>query len=228
MADKVEHLSVPHADQLCERLQSVNFLHEPAKIFHNKHAVHRFENVTPEPSSSNTPVQEPQRSQDNVSPAQLTPISTEVDEQEQEQQQQQKNALNAESSVDSTPSHSSTPSQFIFQKPHYDSKYMQTHFHHIKKKDSILTDLKKFIKGSSRSSSRTNLSELDQQQQQAEKIQQAADMTSVTSRTSTFSFANDFNSGIEGRYGKWGQCIADIYDHYPPSSNFSLTLITGI
>lgn len=213
MADKVEHLSIPHTvDQLSERLESADRLREPAKILSNKHAVHQFENVTPEPSLPNTPFHGPKRAEGDVSPSALTPNSTtdiEKQQQQQQQQQKQKHALSAASSVDSNPSNSSTPSQFIFQKPHYDSKYMQTHFHHIKKKDTIFTDLKRFLKGSgssSRNSSRTNVSELGQQEQRENesKKQQPADAASVGSRTSTLSFANDFNSDIEGRYGKWG------------------------
>ncbi|CAO3614934.1 unnamed protein product [Mucor fragilis] len=62
------HVTSEH--QLADRLHKVDF-NQPAKIFQNKHAVHQFENVTPDVSMPGTPLLTPHRyngsNQDGIS-----------------------------------------------------------------------------------------------------------------------------------------------------------------
>lgn len=112
------------------------------------------------------------------------------------QQAEQKPAPSASTST-SIPSRPSTPSQFMFQKPKYNSKYHQTHFHHLEKKDThnLFHGLKRFFKGEKKSS---------------KKPQKFANGTRSSSVASDLSFANEFNKDIEGRYGKWGKLLATV------------------
>ncbi|KAG1083017.1 hypothetical protein G6F42_022364 [Rhizopus arrhizus] len=62
------HVTSNH--QLADKLHKVDF-NQPAKIFQNKHAVHQFENVTPDVSMPGTPLLTPHRyngsNQDGIS-----------------------------------------------------------------------------------------------------------------------------------------------------------------
>ncbi|KAI7874695.1 Pkinase-domain-containing protein, partial [Lichtheimia hyalospora FSU 10163] len=87
-----------------------------------------------------------------------------------------------------------TPSQFVFNKPRYNNRYMQTHFHHQqptsntkKKKDTLFHDLKRLIKKPDK-----NLHDT---------------LSISSSRHSGLSFANEFNTDLEARYGKWGRFV---------------------
>jgi hypothetical protein len=93
-------------------------------------------------------------------------------------------------------SRTSTPSQFVFKKPEYNSHYHHTHFHHLEKKDTIFHDLKQFFKKSQDKKKKKLL--LDD----ASSVRSSG--SSVYSKQSDLSFANEFNKNLEGRYGKWG------------------------
>ena len=124
------------------------------------------------------------------------------------------------SSLDSA----ATPSQFVFKKPKYNSRYHQTHFHHLKKKDTIFHDLKRFLKGGSSAADSTSGDERSMTSSTKKKNQRLSahepmqaypsmdsnDATSVSSRKSNLSFANEFNKDIEARYGKWGKLLTMI------------------
>ncbi|KAG2220002.1 hypothetical protein INT45_010370 [Circinella minor] len=119
------------------------------------------------------------------------------------------------SSIDST----ATPSQFVFKKPKYNSRYHQTHFHHLKKKDTVFHDLKRFFKGgtsaadSTSGDERSSSTKKKNQRLSAHEPMQAYpsmdsnDTASLSSRKSNLSFANEFNKDIEARYGKWGRFV---------------------
>ncbi|KAI8140607.1 kinase-like domain-containing protein [Fennellomyces sp. T-0311] len=91
----------------------------------------------------------------------------------------------------SIPSRPSTPSQFMFKRPEYDSKYKQTHFHRVEKDKNLFHGLKRFFKGDKKKS----------------KKHAKTYASSVNSSVSDLSFANEFNKDIEGRYGKWGRFV---------------------
>ncbi|KAI7860662.1 kinase-like domain-containing protein [Circinella umbellata] len=119
------------------------------------------------------------------------------------------------SSIDSA----ATPSQFVFKKPKYNSRYHQTHFHHLKKKDTIFHDLKRFFKGGTSGADSTSGDERSSSKKkkiqrlsahepmQAYPSMDSNDTVSVSSRKSNLSFANEFNKDIEARYGKWGRFV---------------------
>lgn len=104
------------------------------------------------------------------------------------------------SSRPSTPSPPGTPSQFVFNKPRYNNRYMQTHFHHQpntkKKKDTLLHDLKRLIKKSDKN---------DTQPSPPPPPAPDDTLSIASSRHSGLSFANEFNTDLEARYGKWGK-----------------------
>jgi len=98
-----------------------------------------------------------------------------------------------------TISRTSTPAQFVFKKPEYNSHYHHTHFHHLEKKDTIFHDLKRFFKKNQDKKKKKHL--LDD----TSSVRSSG--SSVYSRQSDLSFANEFNKNLEGRYGKWGELI---------------------
>ncbi|ORZ00555.1 kinase-like domain-containing protein [Syncephalastrum racemosum] len=95
----------------------------------------------------------------------------------------------------SYPSRPTTPSQFVFKKPQYNSKYHQTHFHRLEKKGTILHDLKRFFKGDKKHKKKSSKNSV------------AGQHSSARSTVSDLSFANEFNKDIESRYGKWGRFV---------------------
>ncbi|KAI8386868.1 kinase-like domain-containing protein [Blakeslea trispora] len=139
---------------------------------------HRFENVTPDPSASPSPYSE--------SPASVSPVSSDV----------HKHSFPDDQSKQS-PSRSSTPSQFVFNKPAYDKHYHHTHFHHaLERKDTILHELKRFFKKG----------------HEKKRVSIADDISdesgsSTHSKQSEISFGNKFNKNIANRYGKWGHFV---------------------
>lgn len=84
----------------------------------------------------------------------------------------------------------STPSQFVFKKPEYDEKYLQTHFHRPnsqeRSKDLFLawSDLKRFFVQ-----------------------QQPSSPTGSVHSHESETFANQFRQDIGGKYGTWGKYI---------------------
>ncbi|KAI8394070.1 kinase-like domain-containing protein [Radiomyces spectabilis] len=197
------------AQRLSEQLQSVNF-DIPPKIFQEKHAVHRFKNITPEgPSLPSTPGHDP--SMDGAVSA-TGPLSSSSRHSVGSSKSHTPASLSSHgschehySSSESKPTHAMrdspspssfhrtcTPSQFIFKKPEYDSHYHHTHFHHLEKKDTILNDLKHFFKKKSRKSY------IDDD---------GTSVRSSVSMHSDISFANEFNKDLGKRYGKWGQFV---------------------
>ncbi|KAI8988440.1 kinase-like domain-containing protein [Mycotypha africana] len=102
-------------------------------------------------------------------------------------------------------SRSSTPSQFVFKKPEYDSHYHHTHFHHLEKKDTLFHDLKRFFKKASHHDHKKKKKGLLLDHNDTSSVRSSA--SSVYSRQSDLSFANEFNKDLEGRYGKWGEFV---------------------
>ncbi|KAI9317632.1 kinase-like domain-containing protein [Dichotomocladium elegans] len=78
----------------------------------------------------------------------------------------------------------------MFRKPEYNTKYKQTHFHHLEKKDTIFHGLKRFFKH-----------DKHKHKEREHKIR------STNGSMTDLSFANEFNTDIEGRYGKWGRFV---------------------
>ncbi|OBZ89982.1 Serine/threonine-protein kinase oca2 [Choanephora cucurbitarum] len=139
---------------------------------------HRFENVTPDPSAPPSPYSE--------SPSSVSPVSSDV----------HKHSL-PEDAFKKSPSRSSTPSQFVFNKPAYDKHYHHTHFHHaLEKKDTIFHDLKRFFKKGQEKKRRSIADDVSDESS-----------SSTYSKHSDISFANKFNKNIESRYGKWGHFV---------------------
>ncbi|KAI9259463.1 kinase-like domain-containing protein [Phascolomyces articulosus] len=95
----------------------------------------------------------------------------------------------------SIPSRPSTPSQFMFKKPEYNSKYHQTHFHRLEKEKTLFHGLKRFFRNDKKNKS------------QSKKHPKPLLTKSNNSSMSDLSFANEFNKDIEGRYGKWGRFV---------------------
>ena len=93
----------------------------------------------------------------------------------------------------SIPSRPSTPSQFLFKKPEYNSKHYQTHFHRLEKEKTLFHGLKRFFKNDKKSKKNKN------------HPKPLLVSKSTNSSVSDLSFANEFNKDIEGRYGKWGK-----------------------
>ncbi|KAF7727990.1 serine/threonine protein kinase [Apophysomyces ossiformis] len=221
-------MSSSHAvTNLSERLRAVDF-NTPAKIFQNKHAVHQFENVTPDISVPGTPVMAPHKHTPSSPPfipqslpptAANTPPSLSPHNSSERQNKRLSSPSPRQSpqfapsssgvstplslsrppsgesnqerptpsSSSSLPARPTTPSQFIFKKPEYNSHYHKNHFHHLEKKDTLLHDLKRFFKPDKKKKTNKNLS--------------------ARSSYSDLSFANEFNKDIEGRYGKWGRFV---------------------
>jgi hypothetical protein len=192
--------------EFVNKLHDADFL-SPAKIFQNKHAVHQFENVTPDVSIPGTPALLP-KYEDNHSdyspslpptaihtPPSLSPEHSE-DENDKDTSSSNLDAttLSVPASSSSTslpPSRPTTPSQFVFKKPEYNKHYHHTHFHHhLEKKDSVFKDFKKLFKSSDK--------------KKKEKKITRSNTPSVYSN-SDLSFANEFNRDLEGKYGKWGK-----------------------
>lgn len=214
--------SVNDVSSLNDRLRDINF-NSPAKIFQNRNAVHRFENVTPDPGSP-APGMLPNHHQYNYdsdadTAGTQTPTQTETPRSLSPEINDSSTSINyatpppnqsttpndgsTDSLFPSRPlsaasiSRPSTPSQFVFKKPEYNSHYHHTHFHHLEKKDTIFHDLKKFFKKNSKK--KTLLMD------DTSSVQSGS--SSVYSRQSDLSFANEFNKNLEGRYGKWGKLL---------------------
>lgn len=210
---------------LSERLSNVDF-NTPAKIFQSKHAIHQFENLTPDVSAPVTPAvvsntkydYETGSTSGNQTPNQgsSTPCSLSPEPSENNHYHNQKYSPKKSDSPDQTDSDNNsisgsqvgsatisrvnTPSQFVFKKPEYDSHYHHTHFHHFEKKDTILHDLKRFFKKNQDKKKKKKLSIEEQSS-----IRSSG--SSVYSKHSDLSFANEFNKNIQSRYGKWGKVI---------------------
>lgn len=217
------HLSSNKGDShFSDKLYNVDF-HSPAKIFQNKHAVHQFENVTPDVSMPGTPSLTPnypkyEYGSDTSSvgfpspslpptavhtPPTLSPQNSDSNNKPSSSStgSYDENASASVStltvphsaSITSLPARPSTPSQFVFKKPQYNKEYHHTHFHHLEKKETILHDLKKFFKS-------------DKSKKKEKHLKKSP--SSIKS-TSEISFANEFNRDLEGKYGKWGKFILE-------------------
>ncbi len=189
-------------DNNFDKLYNVDF-HAPAKIFRNKHAVHQFENVTPDVSMPGTPLLTPNNKYEYGSdtssvgfpspslpptavhtPPSLSPQNS--DNKSTKSDESPSGTVSHSTSVTSLPGRPTTPSQFVFKKPQYNKEYHHTHFHHLEKKDTIVHGLKKFFKS-------------DKSKKKEKKS------TPSIKSTSEISFANEFNRDLEGKYGKWGK-----------------------
>ncbi|KAI8974709.1 kinase-like domain-containing protein [Pilobolus umbonatus] len=189
-------------NDLSEKLYQVNFS-SPAKIFHHPLAIHQFQNVTPDPSLPNTPLLNAHLYDDNNSDTSSysmnspslppTAVHTPPSLSPQNSEDTQKDKTSPSTSVTSLPVRLSPPaSQFVFNRPNYSNKKHchHTHFHHLEKKETFLTDLKRFFKTSKKKQKELCPSD-----------------TSIRSKSSVASFGNEFNRDLEGRYGKWGRFV---------------------
>ncbi|KAI8363796.1 kinase-like domain-containing protein [Choanephora cucurbitarum] len=201
----IDHLD---ENQLAERLNHIDF-NAPAKIFQNKHAIHQFENVTPDVSMPGTPLLTPHRqpqikyesdsSSGYPSPS-LPPTAVHTppslspqhsgDEAKPSDDDYSTTSLDPKglpsyASTSSLPSRPSTPSQFVFKKPQYNKEYHHTHFHRLEKKDTLFKDLKKIFRS-------------DKKKEKHKTLHKSS---------SEISFANEFNKDLEGKYGKWGRFV---------------------
>ncbi|KAI8971664.1 kinase-like domain-containing protein [Mycotypha africana] len=241
-------------NHFAQKLQDLDF-HSPAKIFQTKHAVHQFENVTPDVSIPGTPLLTPNRAHKSIystlpspslpptavhTPPSLSPqnsdnggeqINKEADDMTKKQEKKASSASSSAStssssthsfpsanaslgsldtkgipaSVTSLPVRPTTPSQFVFKKPHYNKEYHHTHFHHLEKKDTILHDLKKLFKKSS--DKKKNTKHHHQPPHRDSDKTRHSSLSSTHTAASDVSFANEFNRGLEGKYGKWGRFV---------------------
>lgn len=194
-----------------DKLYNVDF-HSPAKIFQNKHAIHQFENVTPDASMPGTPSLLPhipkyEYGSDTSSigfpspslpptavhtPPSLSPQTSDTKENSLgSNDSASKSTIHHSASLTSLPpGRPTTPSQFVFKRPTYNKEYHHTHFHHLEKKETIFHELKKFFKSD----------------KSKKKSKKNASLTSLKS-SSEISFANEFNRDLEGKYGKWGKVL---------------------
>lgn len=194
-----------------DKLYNVDF-HAPAKIFQNKHAIHQFENVTPDVSMPGTPLLTPHHQKyeygsDTSSvgfpspslpptavhtPPSLSPQNSDNKPTSDDDtlSSASKTTVPHSASLTSLPVRPTTPSQFVFKRPQYNKEYHHTHFHHLEKKDTILHDLKKFFK--------------------SDKSKKKEKEPSLKKSSSEISFANEFNRDLEGKYGKWGKIFINI------------------
>ncbi|GAA5810070.1 hypothetical protein MFLAVUS_003488 [Mucor flavus] len=202
---------------ISERLNNTD-INSPSKLFQNKHAIHQFENVTPDVSAPSSPsaaahvkLNYDARSSPDIQQAgSYTPRSSSsessITQHENSPPQTfakdhyddniEYNSVTTESAPTSRPT---TPSQFVFKKPEYDSHYHHTHFHHLEKKDTIFNDLRRFFKKGHGKKKKSLLVE------DASGVRSSN--SSVYSKHSDLSFANEFNKNIQSRYGKWGQFV---------------------
>lgn len=210
---------------ISDRLNDTD-INSPSKLFQNKHAIHQFENVTPDVSAPSSPSAATQvkfnydaRSSldiQNASPQSYTPHSSSSEssiiQHERNHSPPQSFAVHKDHNdnieinsviTESEPvSRPTTPSQFVFKKPEYDSHYHHTHFHHLEKKDTIFNDLRRFFKKNHGKKKKSLLVD------DASGVRSSS--SSVYSKHSDLSFANEFNKNIQSRYGKWGT-VATIY-----------------
>lgn len=219
VSSRSNYSSSSAVSNLSERLSNVDF-NTPAKIFQSKHAIHQFENITPDVSTPVTPAAvsnakfnyESGFTSENQTPGQESPtprsLSPEMFENKHHHGDSKKPSSSDQSDSDSnsisgsqvgstTISRVNTPSQFVFKKPEYDSHYHDTHFHHFEKKDTIFHDLKRFFKKNQEKKKKRKALIEDQSGVRSSS-------SSVYSRQSDLSFANEFNKDIQSRYGKWG------------------------
>lgn len=206
---------------ISERLNNVDF-NSPAKIFQRKHAIHQFENVTPDISGRGSPsaitsakfnydsdVTSESEARDHHlhTPRSLSPENLNHKQDCNKSNNTSKKQHSPPSDYDSedgsvsqrgssSTSLTNTPSQFVFKKPEYNSHYHHTHFHHLEKKDTVFHDLKRFFKKNQDKKKKKHL--LDDSSVRSSG-------SSVYSRQSDLSFANEFNKDLEARYGKWGK-----------------------
>lgn len=200
---------------MSERLNNTD-INSPSKLFQNKHAIYQFENVTPNVSAPSSPSAaahvkfnyDARSSPDIQQAGPCTPRSSSsessITQHEHSSPQTfakdhydddniEYNSVTTKSAPTSRPT---TPSQFVFKKPEYDSHYHHTHFHHLEKKDTIFNDLRRFFKKSHGKKKKSLLVE------DASGVRSSN--SSVYSKHSDLSFANEFNKNIQSRYGKWG------------------------
>lgn len=203
-----------HISNLSERLHNVDF-DSPAKIFQNKHAIHQFENVTPDIAGHESPSYvghakfqydsdvEAAESQSHTSRSMSPEIADRDNHRQNGSEKPSPPATAPQSDIVSVSqletshiSRVSTPSQFVFKKPEYDSHYHHTHFHHLDKKDTIFHDLKRIFKKNQDKKKKKLLVD--------DESSVRSSGSSVYSKQSDLSFANEFNKNLESRYGKWG------------------------
>ncbi|KAI7868904.1 kinase-like domain-containing protein [Spinellus fusiger] len=191
---------------LSEQLCSVDF-HTPAKILQSKQPAQQFENVTPASSLPGTPayirypyhMSVPELSSASMTlpattshtPSTLSPHTSGEQSKDYSPPSSQPTLhfASPEKDTDSIQT-KTTPSQFVFKKPEYNSHYHSTHFHHEPKND-FFNDIKRFFKSDKKKKKTTD----------------SISIKSTSSRASDLSFANEFNKNIEGRYGKWGRFV---------------------
>lgn len=211
---RIDAVASPTPNDLSDQLYQVNF-NSPAKIFHHSLAIHQFQNVTPDPSIPNTPltIHHYDDNSDTSSytgmnspslpptavhtPPSLSPQSSDIVSHSTSSQSledlKDKHRTSPTTSATSLPIRPNTPSQFVFNRPNYNQKQCHhTHFHHSDKKETFLTDLRRFFKSPKKHRKKEFL---------------APSNLSIRSKSSVASFGNEFNRDLEGKYGKWGRFV---------------------
>ncbi|OZJ02669.1 hypothetical protein BZG36_04782 [Bifiguratus adelaidae] len=116
----------------------------------------------------------------------------------------------------SQPARTSTPSQFVFNKPKYGHQYHATHFHHQglekKKSHDLFVEVKRFFKSPSHPT-HYNDTHAPRPRTASHTKHYSPPSTPPTpsclspSNSERVTFANRFNGDISGRYGQWGKVV---------------------
>ncbi|KAL9556916.1 hypothetical protein MBANPS3_001627 [Mucor bainieri] len=226
------HVTSEH--QLADKLHKVDF-NQPAKIFQNKHAVHQFENVTPDVSMPGTPLLTPHRyngsNQDGISsetssvgfpspslPPTAVHTPPSLSPQHSGDEQTLNNSTKKSSSSDDTSSiasssldakgipHSASVSSLPV-RPTTPSQFIFKRPNY--NKEYHHTHFHHLEKKDTIFKDLKKLFKGDKHKKKSAK----KDSTDKKSKTpsvkssSELSFANEFNRDLEGKYGKWGRFV---------------------
>ncbi|KAI8366622.1 kinase-like domain-containing protein [Radiomyces spectabilis] len=222
-------------NNLSERLNNVDFT-SPAKIFQNKHALHQFENVTPDISVPGTPVlrykhsgsEAPSSSYPSPSlgphtlppSAQHTPPSLSPHTSDDQSRKRYSSPHFAPSSGASTPQSLSRPPSgsrkdikpTTSKSSSIPSARSSTPSQFIFKKPEYdknyhHTHFHHLEKKDTLLHDLKRFFKPDKSRKSKKSGEDTASVRSTSSRISDLSFANEFNRDLEGRYGKWGRFV---------------------
>ncbi|GAN05426.1 hypothetical protein MAM1_0091c04897 [Mucor ambiguus] len=226
------HVTSEH--QLADKLHQMDF-NQPAKIFQNKHAVHQFENVTPDVSMPGTPLLTPHRyngsNQDGISsetssvgfpspslPPTAVHTPPSLSPQHSGDEQTLNNSTKKSSSSDDTSSiasssldakgipHSASVSSLPV-RPTTPSQFIFKRPNY--NKEYHHTHFHHLEKKDTIFKDLKKLFKGDKHKKRSAKkdsIDKKSKTPSVKS-SSELSFANEFNRDLEGKYGKWGRFV---------------------
>ncbi|KAI8644483.1 kinase-like domain-containing protein [Parasitella parasitica] len=221
---------------LSERLRDVDF-ESPAKIFQNKHAIHQFENVTPDVSTPGTPPIAPSsrfgfESTDNISSSEAqtpysnhshTPRSVSPDSgHEDSNRHKNKYAKSSQpppqpttEATTATDCTSSTRPTSVVSSATISRTNTPAQFIFKKPEYNSHYHHTHFHHLEKKDTIFHDMKRFFKKNQDKKKKRNLLDDSSsvrssgssVYSRQSDLSFANEFNKNLEGRYGKWGEFV---------------------